>query len=351
LRNGKLRVGIVGVGGIGRDQHLPAWAKVPFAEVTAAADLSDEALRRSCEFLPQSRRFTDWRELVRLDELDVVDVCTPNRTHAPIALAALKAGKHVLCEKPLATTTREVRDLAEAARHAGRLVMAAQNLRFDSGCQQCKALIDGGMLGQIYYARAQWLRRRLLPPRATFTERRLSGGGAALDIGVHVLDLAYWFMGAPEPVSVSAVADARLAKREDLSSAWGEWDRGRIDVEDFAVGFVRFANGSVLVLETSWLSFQPEKDLVRVQCLGDRAGLTWPDGVVVGETKRVPWDLRLSEAAKVVTHHELIQRFAEAVRDDLPSPVPVEESLAVIRILDAVYRSAELGKEVDIDAI
>jgi predicted dehydrogenase len=346
VHNGKLRVGIIGVGGIGRDQHLPGWAKVPFAEVTAAADLSEQALQRSCDFLPQARRFTDWRQLVAIEELDVVDICTPNRTHAPIALAALSAGKHVLCEKPLVTTAREAGDLAVASRKAGRLVMAGQNLRFDAGCQQYKALIDSGLLGHIYYARAQWLRRRLLPPRATFTERRLSGGGAALDIGVHVLDLAYWFMGAPEPVSVSAVADTRVAKRADVSSAWGEWDRSRLDVEDFAAGFVRFANGSVLVLETSWLSFQPEKELVRVQLFGDRAGLTWPDGLVVGETNRVPWELRPSEPPKVAPHHEEILRFAEAVRDGLPSPVPLAESLAVIRMLEAVYRSAELAKEV-----
>jgi predicted dehydrogenase len=346
VRDGKLRVGIVGVGGIGRDQHLPGWAKVPFAEVVAAADVSEEALQRSCAFLPQSRQFRDWHGLVALEELDVVDICTPNRTHAPIALAALKAGKHVLCEKPLATTAREVGDLVEASRRSCRLVMAGQNLRFDPSCQQFKALIDAGLMGQIYYTRALWLRRRLLPPRATFTERRLSGGGAALDIGVHVLDLAYWFMGAPEPVSVSACAEARLAKRSDLGGTWGDWDRGRLDVEDFAVGFVRFANGAALMLETSWLSFQPEKELVRVQCFGDRAGFIWPDGVVVGETNRVPWELRPGEPVKVVPHHEEILRFAEAVRDGTPSPIPVEESLAVIRILEGVYRSAELQKEV-----
>lgn len=348
MRNGKLQVGIIGVGGIGRDQHLPAWAAVPFAEVAAAADVSEEALERACKAVSIPRCFLNWHDLLALDELDIVDICTPNRTHAPIALAALTAGKHVLCEKPLAATAQEVRSLAEAARHGGRLVMAAQHLRFDPVSQQLKQLVQTGLLGEVYYARAQWLRRRLLPPRATFIERRLSGGGAALDIGVHVLDLAYWFMGAPEPACVSAWAGAPLAHRSEQGGSWGDWDRERFDVEDFAAGFIRFANGAVLVLETSWLAYQPEREVIRVQCYGDRGGLVWPDGVLVGESNRVPWDLRLTEPGKASPYHQEILHFARAVREGLPSPVPVEETLCVIRILEALYRSAQVGREVEV---
>jgi predicted dehydrogenase len=346
MHNGKLRIGIVGVGGIGRDQHLPGWAAVPFAEVVAAADVSEEALQRA-SLPPACRsRLRDWQDLVALDGLDVVDICTPNRTHAAIALAALRSGKHVLCEKPLATTAEEVRTLARTARSAGRLLMTAQHLRFDPCARQLKGLIDAGLLGDRYYARARWLRRRLLPSRPTFTERRLSGGGSALDIGVHVLDLAYWLLGAPEPVSVSAVAEARLAHRADLTGVWGDWDRGRFDVEDFAAAFVRFAGGAALTLEASWLAFQPEREVIRVECLGTRGGVVWPDGTLAGETNRVPWDLRLHETPATPPHLAEIQAFALAVREGLPSPVPVEETLAVVRILEALYESAQAGREV-----
>jgi predicted dehydrogenase len=346
VTNNKLQVGIVGVGAIGHDQHLPAWSKVAFAKVVAAADLSDEALQRASTVVPNLQTFRDWQDLIGLAEVDIVDICTPNATHAPIALAALAAGKHVLCEKPLATTAAEVGALRDRAQSAGRLLMAAQHLRFDPACRQLKALIDGGMLGEIYYSRAQWLRRRLLPPRPTFIDRRLSGGGAALDIGVHVLDLAYWFMGAPEPIRVSATVETKLARRSDVSGAWGDWDRGRFDVEDFAAGFVRFANGSVLTLEASWLTFQPDYELIRLQCYGTRGGLIWPDGVVTGETNRVPWDLRTKEAPKIQVHGELILQFAQAVRDGLPAPIPVAESLNVARILDGLYQSGREKREV-----
>jgi predicted dehydrogenase len=348
MHNGKLQVGIVGVGGIGRDQHLPGWVAVPFAEVVAAADISEEALQRAG--LPPSCRFRlgTWQELVALDTLDIVDVCTPNRTHTTIALAALQAGKHVLCEKPLATTAEEVRTLARAAHAAGRILMTAQHLRFDPCARQLKRLIDAGFLGDRYYARARWLRRRLLPARPTFTERRLSGGGPALDIGVHVLDLACWLLGAPQPVSVSAVAQARLAQREDLSGSWGDWDRGRFDVEDFAAAFVRFAGGTALTLEASWLAFQPEREVIRVECLGTQGGAIWPDGILTGETNCVPWDLRLHETPATPPHQAEILEFALAVRDGRSSPVPAEETLAVVQILEALYQSAQTGREVNL---
>jgi predicted dehydrogenase len=346
--NGRLQVGVIGTGGISRDQHLPAWAKVSFADVVALADVSKEALEKASALIPATRAFHDWKDLVACAEIDIVDICTPNATHAPIALSALHQGKHVLCEKPLATTAAEVRAMRDAAQASGKLLMAAQHLRFEPAGRQLKAFIDAGTLGDIYYARAQWLRRRLLPPRATFIERQLSGGGAALDIGVHILDLAYWFMGAPEPVAVSAVVGTQLAQREDLTGSWGDWDRARLDVEDFAAAFIRFAGGKALTLEATWLGFQPENENVRLQCYGDRAGLVWPDGVVCGETNRAPWEMRLKDLTKQAGHAEEILEFATAVYKGLPSPVPPEDSLNVARILDAIYRSGRESREVAI---
>jgi predicted dehydrogenase len=349
VRDRKLRVGLVGAGGIGRGQHLPGWANVPFAEVMGLADVSEEALAKAATIAPGAHTYRDWHEMIARDDLDVIDVCTPNRTHAAIVLAALGSGKHVLCEKPLATTAEEVRAMRDAAGRAGRLLMAAQHFRFDPAARQLKALIEGGLLGDVYYTRAQWLRRRLLPPRTTFIERHLSGGGPVFDIGVHVLDLAYWFLGAPEPVSVSALVERKLAHNPRMSGSWGGWDHARIDVEDFTVGMVRFRDGGVLLLEASWLGFQPETELVRLQCYGTRGGLVWPDGVLVGETQRVPWDLKLNEVPKASPHHEEILAFATAVRDGLPSPVPVDESLSVVRILEAFYRSGLERREVGVE--
>jgi predicted dehydrogenase len=349
--NGKLRVGLIGAGGIGRDQHLPGWAAVPFAEVVGLADTSQAALEQAGRLVSEAVRLTDWKELIDRDNVDVVDICTPNRTHAAIALAALESGKHVLCEKPLTTSSAEAVMLRHAAHRAGRLLMTAQHLRFDAVSRRVRDWLDAGLVGDVYYARAQWLRRRWLPARATFTNRTLSGGGPALDIGVHMLDLAFWFMKAPKPVSVSAALGTHLARRDDLAGDWGDWDRASIDVEDFAAGFVRFANGAALTLETSWLAFQPEQETIRLQCYGTRGGVLWPDAVLTSETSRAPWDLKVQPAAKSSSHREAIRQFAEALRDDRPSPVPVEETLEVIRILEALYRSGAERREVRLDDV
>jgi predicted dehydrogenase len=349
--NRKLQVGLVGVGGIGRDQHLPGWAAVPFAEVVGIADTSPAALEQAGRLVPEAATFQDWHDLIDRDALDIVDICTPNRTHSEIVLAALEAGKHVLCEKPLATSSAEAVRLRDAAHQAGRLLMAAQHLRFDAVSRRTKDWLDAGLVGDVYYARAQWLRRRWLPARATFTDRRLSGGGPALDVGVHILDLAFWFMGAPKPVSVSAAVGTHLARRDDVAGDWGDWDRANIDVEDFAAGFVRFANGASLTLETSWLSFQPEKETVRLQCYGTRGGVLWPDGVLTSETSRAPWDLTFHAAGKGRPHREAIRQFAEAVRDGGPSPVPLEETIDVIRILEGLYRSGAERREVLVNQV
>jgi predicted dehydrogenase len=337
---------VVGVGGIARDQHLPAWSRLPSARLVAIADISNEALDEAGEHFAIPHRYRDWRELIDRDDIDAVDICTPNRSHAPIALAAIDRGKHVLCEKPLATTSAEVVALQDAASRSGRVLMTAQSTRYKTVSRQLKALIDEGRLGDVYYARAQYLRRRLVPARATFIESRLSGGGPVMDIGVHVLDLAYWFMGCPEPVSVSALVDTKLAQRDDISGGWGEWNRDRFDVEDFAVGFIRFANGAALTLETSWLGFQPERELVRLQCFGTRGGIAWPDGQLIGETNKVPWNLHVEEIGRDDPYFAEIDDFARAVQDGLPSPVPVEQTLPVIRILEGMYQSARTKAEV-----
>jgi predicted dehydrogenase len=153
-------------------------------------------------------------------------------------------------------------------------------------------------------------------------------------------------MGAPQPVSVSAVTADKLAHRTDVGGHWGEWDRGRFDVEDFAAAFVRFDNGAVLTLEASWLLFQPERELIRAQLYGTRGGVIWPDGVMVGETNKAPWDLKLSDTTKNAAHHEEIMQFALAICDGKPNPVPLEQTLNVTRILEGLYRSAGLGREV-----
>ena len=344
-----LRVAMLGTGAIARSQHLPAWSKLPEFQVVALADASPVSLAAVPSEFQVERRVADYRELLDDPAIDVVDICVPSALHAEVAIAALQAGKHVLCEKPMATSRADAAAMLAAWRKSGKKLMIAQHMRFEPSVQQLRTYLEHNPPGEVYYTRAQWLRRRRLPARPGFTDKRLSGGGALYDLGVHLLDLAWWLVGCPAPTSVSGVTFNRLARRKDIGSEWGTWEPTTIDVEDFASGLVRFADGSAISLEVSWLGFQPEGEFWRLQMYGTRSGVTWPEGVIVGEDNLIPWDLKLAEAKGEKAHHHVIRQFARAVVDDTSVPVPPEQSANIIAMLDGLYASSASGREAAIE--
>ena len=273
--------------------------------------------------------------------------------HAPLAIAALNAGKHVICEKPLAPTPAEIRRMIAARDRAGALLMTAQHFRFAGVSQAMKAEIDTGALGSVYHARGWMLRRNGLIPTATFIEKKHSGGGPCIDIGVHILDLTLWLMGNPRPVTVSGVADARLAH---LPGAFATWREGPIpssfDVEDYAAAFVRFDTGATLVLEVSWLLHHDiEGEDVQSWIYGDKGGCHWPSAQFLDTnyTTRQFNNRTLQLTRDKMEPHALeCVEFAKAVAAGAPSPVPAEQSLQVLAILDGIYRSQREGREVTI---
>jgi predicted dehydrogenase len=341
---------LIGTGGIGGGEHLPGWLRCADAELVACADVNPTHLQAALQACPTAKGYARWEDLLAHPGLTAVDICTPNRLHAPMALAALEHGLHVLCEKPLAVSVAEAEQLAAAAQARQLVLMTAQHFRFQPAARHLKQLVEAGLVGPIYYARGQWLRRRGVPPRPTFIAKALAGGGVALDLGVHLLDLALWLMGHPQPTSVTAVTSSALAHRTDLGGMWGAWDRSLFDVEDFAAGFIRFANGAALTLEVSWLAFRPEDEQIRLECLGTHGGIVWPDGTLCREQHTTPFTLRLDPPGPGTPYADEIAAFAHAVRTGGPSPVPVTQTLPVLRILDGLYTSARTGQAVDLSA-
>ncbi len=340
----QLNIGLIGAGLIARDQHFPAWRKIPYTRVLAVADSSADALVPfGEEQVPL--RFADYHDLLADERIDVVDVCVPSGLHAEVTLAALRAGKHVLVEKPMATNRADAEAMLRAARDAGRKLMVAQHMRFGPSIQQLRKYLDRHPLGDVYYARGQWLRRRRLPARPGFTRHQLSGGGAIYDLGIHMFDLTWWMMGCPRPVTVTGGMYDHLSRRADLGSEWGQWDHTQVEVDDFAAGLVRFESGAMMSLEVSWLGFMREPEFWRMQLFGKERGLAWPDLVVTGETDRIPWDVQLSEPDGEKAHHEVIRMFAQAVLTDEPVPIPPEQSATAIAVLEALATSHRLGRE------
>lgn len=345
-----LKVGVVGVGGIARS-HMPGWAASEDAEVVAGSDISAEALERWGALYGVKKLASDPAELFNDPDIDIIDVCTPNRYHAPIAIAALNAGKHVICEKPLAPTPGEIRQMIEARDSAGKLLMTAQHFRFRGDSQALKAELSTGTLGEVYHARSWMLRRGWLPVRPGFIYKKHSGGGPTIDVGVHILDLTLWLMDNPQPVAVSGVAKAPLALREGAFSAWKLAPVPQdMDVEDFAAAFVRFENGATLVLETSWLLHHdtPGED-TQIWLYGTEGGCHWPTTKILEtnyETKQFSNRFLQLTQDKMEPHALECVEFAKAVNEGAPSPVPAEQSLQVQEILDGIYRSQEEGREV-----
>lgn len=270
----KLRVGIVGVGNIAQS-HIDAYQKDPHAEVYALCDINEERLKKNGEKHGITRLYTDVKEMVKLEELDAVSICTWNCAHAPCAIAALNAGKHVLCEKPMAMNAAQAEEMKAAAERAGKLLMIGFVRRYGNDMRILKEFIDSNALGDIYYAKATYLRRNG-NPGGWFCDKARSGGGPLIDLGVHVIDFVRYAMGNPKPVSVYAVTAEKLGNRANLKTeppylASDHVKGEKCDVEDLACGMIRFDNGAVLNVETSF-SLNIEKNEGKIELFGDKGG-------------------------------------------------------------------------------
>jgi predicted dehydrogenase len=349
------RVGIIGAGGVVKGLHLPGWLTLPNVSVVAIADINKaSASALSMEFgVPHV--FTDYHEMLKMD-LDAVDVCTPNMVHVPAVKAALEAGKHVICEKPLAVTTKEVRELGTLADAKGLKLMTAQHHRFGSAALAAKRWAEEGFLGPVYHARVKAMRRATLPVSPGFIDSRLSGGGPCMDIGVHALDLCLWLMGFPDPKRVSGVTRVNFAKGQGIPGMWGEWNRDLFSVEDFAAGFIHFEDpegtgpGATMTLETAWLGHQVEHEDMSCQLFGRNGGVKWPTGEFAAVQAGVFTQGTLMLPRHVEKpHYEELRAFHDCIVNDTPSPVPWRETLKVIAILEAIYESQEKGREILLD--
>ncbi len=342
MPNRKFKVGLIGAGGIVRSVHLPGWKTLPEVEIVAVADINKNSAQKLASEFHIPEVYEDFNDLLKNRAIDAVDICTPNRVHTPAVLASLAAGKHVLCEKPLAVTVAEVKKMQLAAKAAKRILMTAQHQRFSPISVALKKWIDAGSLGGVYHARVHAVRRNWLPISPGFIDPSLSGGGPCMDIGVHALDLALHLMGFPKPVRATGTTRINFAKGDLIPGAWGEWDRKMFGVEDFASGFIHFDNGATMVLEASWLQHQSENEDMSSRLFGSKGGVEWPSGKFSTTINRALVDGIIQPQPGIkAPHTEEIIAFYHAVTEGKPSPVPVDQTLSVIAILEAIVRSSK----------
>lgn len=348
-----LKVGCIGAGTI-LSRHAIGWAETDKADLVAISDPNPDALKAQGEKYGIEQRCLDPAAIIADPSIDIVDICAPNGFHADYVIAALEAGKHAICQKPLAPTSDEIRRIIAARDKAGKLVMTAQQYRYATVSKSLKATVDAGRLGQIYHARCWYLRRAGLPVRPGLIYKANSGGGVCIDIGVHVLDMTLWLMGNPKPVTVTGTAPSILARLPDARGLDAAKIPSDIDVEDFAAGFVRFDNGATLSIEVSWLLHHNPNTDKRIWIYGTEGGIAFPDCTLHSSDSSsgqlLDTQITASEAAigeyDQPAYSATFDAFAGAVLNGTTSPTPPEQSLNVQLILEGIYRSAETGAEV-----
>jgi predicted dehydrogenase len=286
--------------------------------------------------------------MLEMDEIDAVDICTPNFAHRDPTIAALKAGKHVIVEKPIARNPIEGQEMVDAANKSGKKFMVAQCYRFSADNKMLKRYIDAGAMGDMYYARVQAIRRRGIPGWGVFIDKEKQGGGPLIDIGVHILDSTLWLMGHPKPVSASGITYAKFGKRPDVLGTMGQWDYKNFTVEDFAAGFVRFDNGATLTIESSFAA-NIERDRMSFAIMGTEGGCQSDPFKIFREEYGTLVDVTPGYTPKVDMYEGEIRAFLDCIHNDTEPPVTGEQALMVMKILDGIYRSSEAGKEVSID--
>lgn len=351
-----VRLGVVGCGGIGR-VHLREYLKMPDVEVVALADpVPGRAAELAAQFdLDGVGLFEDYRQLLEVD-LDGISVCTPNVQHRPVAVDALTAGRHVLVEKPMAASLEDGLAMVEAARREKRILTVGFQSRYDRNLLLAKRVLDSGSLGRLYYVEMGGGRRRGMPGKETFFDKSFAGGGVILDIGCYSMDVAMHLLGNPKPTSVSAMTANPFVQSRLQGS-------GRpAEVEDFGVAMVRFEDELTMVFKIAWAMHAAS--LGACLFLGSDGGLEMRVSGGLGDDTVQSLTLFHDEVGMPVGAELPVLRpgatgafarklaeFVSAVREDGPAPIPGEECLRSIAIIEAIYRSAETGGEVTLGDI
>jgi predicted dehydrogenase len=344
------KVAVIGAGAIGQD-HVASFKLHPMAQVVAVADVSPERGRETAERFGIPDVFTDYRKLLARTDIDVVSIGLPNYLHAKVALDALRAGKHVMLDKPMATNARDGAKLEAEARKRGLLFMVGQNFRFNADTQTAKQVIGAGELGEIYHAKTSWSRRAGIPRIGSwFTQKRFAGGGCTYDIGVHALDRCLFLMDEFDAAAVSGQTFAKFGPRGMGNGGWGRSEinpDARFDVDDLSIALIKLKSGRTVLLETSWAAHGPLVDVNSTQLFGTDAGLILPPVQLFKQT-RTGYTTQFVDPLPPPVNTNRMYHFIDCLLGVAKPFIKPTESVAVQKILDAIYKSAATGREIRI---
>ncbi|WP_404459677.1 Gfo/Idh/MocA family protein [Sutcliffiella horikoshii] len=343
----QLRMGIIGVGGIAQNRHIPTFLKMQEkVTITAISDVNEETARMVGEKFGIAQVYAHYADM--FEHVDAVTICTPNKFHAEITIAALQAGLHVFCEKPMAMRPDECEAMIAAAEKAGKQLAIAYHYRFMKESVAAKRLVDADEIGRPIVARAKGMRRRKVPGWGVFTNKELQGGGSLIDYGCHLLDLSLWLLGNPKPVEVMGTTYNELSKMPGQVNQWGSFDHETFEVDDHVTAYIKFEGGASLLFETSWsANIKGDEESVSISGISGGVDLfpfhvnQMKHGMLLNtEADWLPGedDPSIPQAENFINsclgHEELI--------------VKPQQAMQVSLIIDAIYRSNESGKSVSL---
>lgn len=352
-----VKIGIIGCGGIANGKHLPALSKLKNVQMVAFCDIIKEKAEAAAKRYgtPDAKVFTDYQELLKLEDIEVVHVLTPNRSHSFITVDALEAGKHVMCEKPMAINAAEAKKMVDAAKRTGKKLTIGYQNRQRPDSLYVKRECDEGTLGDIYYAKAIALRRRAVPTWGVFLNEYEQGGGPLIDIGTHALDLTLWCMNNYEPKYCVGTTYKKLGKIFPSANSWGDWKAEDFTVEDSAFGFIVMKNGATISLESSWaLNMLDTREAATLLC-GTQAGIDMNNGVRINGVRGGKlYELYPAINGKGVDFYDAAgeekpedreaRLWIDAVINDKTPQVTPEQAYCVSSILNGIYESARTGE-------
>ena len=357
----KLKAGIIGCGGIANGKHMHGLQSLDTVEMVAFCDIITNRAQEAKEKFgtKDALVFGCYKEMLDKAQLDVVFVCTPNSSHCEISVAALEAGCHVMCEKPMAMNYAEGKLMVETAKKTGKKLTIGYQNRCRADSEFLKRSCQNGDLGEIYFAKAHAVRRRAVPTWGVFLDAEKQGGGPLIDIGTHALDLTLWFMDNYKPKMVVGKTYRKLADQVETANAWGDWDPKIFTVEDSAFAYITMENGATIFLESSWaLNTLDAKEAVCTLC-GTKAGADFDDELRINQVnygKQVTIKPTLSEGGvaffggqKMEPHQVEAAQWIDSIINDKSPVVLPEQALVVTQILEAVYESSKTGKPVYFD--
>ena len=362
----KVKIGIIGCGGIANGKHMPALSKLDNVEMVAFCDIIPERAEKAAKEYgaPGAQVFVDYKELLKL-KLDAVNVLTPNISHSFITVDAMESGKHVMCEKPMAISYAEAKKMLDAAKKTGKKLTIGYQNRFRPDSLYLKKACQNGDLGEIYYARAQAIRRRAVPTWGVFLDEEAQGGGPLIDIGTHALDLTLYMMDNYEPKMVVGSVYHKLAGKKDAANAWGPWDPEKFTVEDSAFGYITMKNGATIYLEASWALNTLLVDEAKTILCGTEGGadmLGGADGQALrinGEKYSKTYVVEPGLGAGGVAFYDGSAEQPQDIEAKMwidhilngkkPLITKPEQAIVVTQLLEAIYISAKTGKPVFFD--